>query len=86
MKTNQKTIGLPAMATIVSAAQEWLERDNRICSAIMKERVSNLQLLHIYHVGTPALLGLCCGSLSATVILFAWSAAAYKLAKKGGRA
>ena len=40
MKTNQKTIGLPAMATIVSAAQEWLERDNRICSAIMEERVS----------------------------------------------
>ena len=74
------------MATIVSAAQEWLKSDNRICSAIMQKPVTNLQLLHIYHVGTPALLGLCCGSLSATVILFAWSAAAYKLAKKGGRA
>ena len=48
------------MATIVSAAQEWLKSDNRICSAIMKERVSNQTMLHYAHVGVPAMLGLCC--------------------------
>ena len=84
-KTNQ-TLQLPALATVAAKANEWLHRENRMVSFIMQEPVTNLQLLHIYHVGTPALLGLCCGSLSATVILFAWSAAAYKLAKKGGHA
>ncbi|MBR3895839.1 MAG: hypothetical protein IKJ42_02280 [Bacteroidaceae bacterium] len=86
MKTNQKVIGLPAMATIVSAAQEWLKSDNRICSAIMKERVSNQTMLHYAHVGVPAMLGLCCMNVVAAAALFAWSVAAYKLAKKGGRA
>ena len=84
-KTNQ-TLRLTTMAAITVAASEWLHSENCICSAIMQKPVTNLQLLHIYHVGTPALLGLCCNSLFATVILFAWSAAAYTLAKKGGRA
>lgn len=82
----QQTLRLTTMAAITAAASEWLHRENRICSTIMEEPVTNLQLLHIYHVAVPALLALCCNSLSATVILFAWSAAAYKLAKKGGRA
>lgn len=82
----QQTLRLTTMAAITAAASEWLHNENRICSAIMQKPVTNQQLLHIYHVGTPALLGLCCNSLFATVILFAWSAAAYKLAKKGGRA
>ena len=82
----QQTLRLTTMAAITAAAHDWLHRENRIVSTIMEEPVTNLQLLHIYHVGTPALLGLCCGSLFATVILFAWSAAAYTLAKKGGRA
>lgn len=82
----QQILRLTTMAAITAAAHEWLHRENRIVSTIMEEPVTNLQLLHIYHVGTPALLGLCCNSLFATVILFAWSAAAYKLAKKGGRA
>lgn len=84
-KTNQ-TLRLTTMAAITAAASEWLHRENRICSTIMEERVSNLQTQHYVHMGVPALVGLCCGSLSATVILFAWSAAAYKLAKKGGHA
>ncbi len=82
----QQILRLTTMAAITAAAHEWLHRENRIVSTIMEEPVTNLQLLHIYHVAVPALLGLCCNSLSATVILFAWSAAAYKLAKKGGRA
>lgn len=82
----QQTLRLTTLAAITAAAGEWLHRENRICSAIMEEPVTNLQLLHICHVAIPAMLGLCCNSLFATVILFVWSAAAYKLAKKGGRA
>lgn len=84
MKTKNQTIGLPAVATIVSAAQEWLKSDNRICSAIMAERVSNLQTLHYVHIGVPALLGLCCMNLACTMLLFAWSACAFMLARKEG--
>ncbi len=84
-KTNQ-TLRLTTLAAIAAAAGEWLHRENRIVSAIMEEPVTNLQALHIFHVGIPAMLGLCCTNLCATVILFAWSVAAYKLAKKGGRA
>lgn len=72
------------MAAITAAASEWLHRENRICSAIMQKPVTNLQTLHIYHVGTPALLGLCCGNLAVTVGLMAYSATAYRYARKGG--
>lgn len=84
-KTNQ-TLRLTTMAAITAAAHEWLHSENRICSTIMEEPVTNLQLLHIYHVAVPAMLGLCCMNVVAAAALFAWSAAAYTLAKKGGRA
>ena len=82
-KTNQ-TLRLTTMAAITAAASEWLHRENRMVSFIMKERVSNLQTLHIYHVGTPALLALCCGNLAVTVGLMAYSATVYRYARKGG--
>ena len=72
------------MANITAAAHEWLHRENRMVSFIMKERVSNLQTLHYVHIGVPALLALCCGNLAVTVGLMAYSATVYLLAKKGG--
>lgn len=84
MKTKNQSLRLTALAAVTAAAGEWLHRENRICSAIMEEPVTNLQLLHIWHVALPAMMGMACTDLCATVVLFAWSAAAYKLAKKGG--
>ena len=39
-KTNQ-TLRLTTMAAITAAAHEWLHRENRICSTIMEEPVTN---------------------------------------------
>lgn len=84
MKKTNETLQLPALATVAAKANEWLHRENRMVSFIMKERVSNLQTLHYVHIGVPALLALCCGNLAVTAALLAWSGCAYLLAKKGG--
>ena len=77
----------------VPALQEWAHSENRICSAIMEEPVTNLQLLHIYHVAVPALLALCCDHLGCTIALLNYSVVAFNHGmryifniKKGGRA
>jgi len=89
----QQTLRLTTMAAITAAASEWLHRENRICSAIMEEPVTNLQLLHIYHVAVPALLALCCDHLGCTIALLNYSVVAFIHGmryifniKKGGRA
>ena len=84
MKKTNETLQLPALATVAAKANEWLHRENRMVSFIMEERVSNLQTLHYVHIGVPALLALCCGNLAVTVGLMAYSATAYRYARKGG--
>ncbi len=84
MKKTNETLQLPALATVAAKANEWLHRENRMVSFIMKEQVSNLQTLHYVHIGVPALLALCCGNLAVTVGLMAYSATAYRYARKGG--
>lgn len=84
MKKTNETLQLPALATVAAKANEWLHRENRMVSFIMKERVSNLQTLHYVNIGVPALLALCCGNLAVTVGLMAYSATVYRYARKGG--
>lgn len=84
MKKTNETLQLPALATVAAKANEWLHRENRMVSFIMKERVSNIQTLHYVHIGVPALLALCCGNLAVTVGLMVYSATVYRYARKGG--
>lgn len=82
----KQTIRLPFLATLAAKANEWLHSENRIVSAVMEERVTNRQVLHYVNFGLPFVLALGCTEVQDASRLFTYSALAYQMAKKGGKA
>lgn len=73
--------------SVSTLTSEWLNRRNNIFSMVMEERVTNLQVLHIFHcvVALLAMIGMAATNLFGCILCLAWFASALLLAsKKGG--
>lgn len=73
--------------SLVALVNVWLNSRNELFSMVMEERVTNLQVLHIFHcvVALLAIMGMAATNLFGCILCLAWFASALLLAsKKGG--